>query len=193
MIGQVEDRRRPRGRSYRRARAGRRRALGPVLFSALVALAAVGAVATTIGNRSATSPHSRGASSHTARSPGVPHGLPAAEAGLLPWHLPAPVSREVVVAAPGRRLLVLGGLTAGNVSVKGIYALHTGGNPLDRAETSDDLATGVRGGVRLRPSWGWSPVPDSAPGPGWSTHSCTPEPRAPPRRADAATCAPSRT
>ena len=125
MIGQVEDRRRPRDRSNRRARAGRRRALGPVLFSALVALAAVGAVATTIGNRSATSPHSRGASSHTARSPGVPHGLPAAEAGLLPWHLPAPVSREVVVAAPGRRLLVLGGLTAGNVSASGVYALHT--------------------------------------------------------------------
>ena len=37
-----------------------------------------------------------------ALSPGhavaVPRGLPAAEAGLMPWHLAAPISREVAVA-----------------------------------------------------------------------------------------------
>jgi outer membrane protein assembly factor BamB len=53
-------------------------------------------------------------------------GLPAAEAGLMPWHLGVPVSREVAVAAPGNRLIVMGGLTAGGASVNGIYAFRTG-------------------------------------------------------------------
>ncbi|HEY6275893.1 MAG TPA: PQQ-binding-like beta-propeller repeat protein [Streptosporangiaceae bacterium] len=52
-------------------------------------------------------------------------GLPAAEAGLLPWRLAAPVSREVAVTGPRNRLVVLGGLTAGGVSVTGIYAIGT--------------------------------------------------------------------
>ena len=30
----------------------------------------------------------------------APRGLPAAEAGLMPWHLAAPISREVAVAGP---------------------------------------------------------------------------------------------
>jgi hypothetical protein len=56
----------------------------------------------------------------------VPRGLPAAEAGLMPWHLAAPVSREVAVAGPSGRLIVLGGLTAGGGSASGIYAVRTG-------------------------------------------------------------------
>jgi hypothetical protein len=55
----------------------------------------------------------------------VPRGLPAAEAGLMPWHLPQPLSREVVAAGPGGRLIVLGGLVAGGASASGIYALGT--------------------------------------------------------------------
>ena len=55
----------------------------------------------------------------------LPRGLSAAEAGLMPWHLAAPVSREVAVAGPRGKLIVLGGLTAGGVSADGVYALGT--------------------------------------------------------------------
>ena len=56
----------------------------------------------------------------------LPRGLPAAEAGLMPWHLAVPISREVAVTGPGNRLIVLGGLTAGGASVNGVYAFRTG-------------------------------------------------------------------
>jgi outer membrane protein assembly factor BamB len=55
----------------------------------------------------------------------VPRGLPAAEAGLMPWHLAAPVSRAVAVAGPSGRLIVLGGLTTGGGSASGVYAVGT--------------------------------------------------------------------
>jgi hypothetical protein len=129
MIGQVNDRRRPAGRGYRPARG---RVLVPILVSVVVVLAAADAVATTISIRTGARPHPSSASSRAGRPTAAPRGLPAAEAGLLPWHLPAPVSREVVVPAPGRRLLVLGGLTAGNVSASGIYALRTGTGAIRR-------------------------------------------------------------
>lgn len=50
-------------------------------------------------------------------------GLPAAESGLLPWHLPAPVSREAVVASNQGTLIMLGGLTPGGTSSTGIVAI----------------------------------------------------------------------
>lgn len=63
-----------------------------------------------------------------AGSPGqaaaVRRGLPAAEAGLLPWHLAAPISREVVVAGSGGRLIVLGGLAASGASATAVYAVR---------------------------------------------------------------------
>ncbi|HET7243750.1 MAG TPA: PQQ-binding-like beta-propeller repeat protein [Streptosporangiaceae bacterium] len=55
----------------------------------------------------------------------TPRGLAAAEAGLMPWHLSVPISRETAAAAPGNRLIVMGGLTAGGTSVNGIYAFRT--------------------------------------------------------------------
>jgi outer membrane protein assembly factor BamB len=55
----------------------------------------------------------------------VPPGLPAAEAGLMPWHLAAPISREVAVAGPPGRLVVLGGLTTGGGSASGVYTVGT--------------------------------------------------------------------
>ena len=55
----------------------------------------------------------------------APRGLPAAEAGLMPWHLAAPVSRAVAVAGPSGRLIVLGGLTTGGGSASGVYAIRT--------------------------------------------------------------------
>ena len=59
------------------------------------------------------------------RTTSAPRGLPAAEAGLMPWHLARPLSREVVVAGSGGRLIVLGGLVAGGASASGVYALDT--------------------------------------------------------------------
>ncbi len=67
---------------------------------------------------------------HSTTPPAVttPHGaggIPAAEAGLLPWRLSAPLSRAVVLPGTGSQLVILGGLTANNVSATGIYALDT--------------------------------------------------------------------
>jgi hypothetical protein len=52
-------------------------------------------------------------------------GLPAAESGLLPWHMPQPISREAVAAGPGGQLIILGGLTNGSTSAAGISAVRT--------------------------------------------------------------------
>src|SRR5205823_12947306 len=52
---------------------------------------------------------------------------PAAEAGLLPWRLDAPLSREVVLPGGGARrgLVVLGGLRSGDSSTNAVEALDT--------------------------------------------------------------------
>jgi Kelch motif len=55
----------------------------------------------------------------------APRVLAAAESGLLPWHLAAPISREVVAAGSRNRLIVLGGLSADGASLSGVYALRT--------------------------------------------------------------------
>ena len=59
------------------------------------------------------------------RGIGGPRGLPAAESGLLPWRMAAPISRAVAVAGSRNHLIVLGGLTAGGASAAGIYSLST--------------------------------------------------------------------
>ena len=82
-----------------------------------------------------------------------PRGLPAAETGLMPWHLAAPVSREVAVPGPRGRLVVLGGLTAGGASADGVYAfrLRTGAASHIGALRAPlhDAAAGVLGGQAL--------------------------------------------
>lgn len=51
---------------------------------------------------------------------------PAAEAGLLPWQLQAPVSREVALASTTPdSLLLAGGLTASGASSNGVFRLDT--------------------------------------------------------------------
>ena len=52
---------------------------------------------------------------------------PAAEAGLLPWRLAAPVSREVVLprGVARRGLVVLGGLRSGDSSTNAVEVLDT--------------------------------------------------------------------
>ena len=62
-------------------------------------------------------PGARLAGAHTAPPP-------AAEAGLLPWKLAAPLSREVVLREQGSsNLLVVGGLGATGSSADGVYSL----------------------------------------------------------------------
>jgi outer membrane protein assembly factor BamB len=51
--------------------------------------------------------------------------IPAVESGLLPWRLRAPLSREVALAGPRGRLILLGGLTPAQTSVRGVVAVNT--------------------------------------------------------------------
>ncbi len=50
---------------------------------------------------------------------------PAVESGLLPWKLRGGLSREVALAGPRGRLILLGGLTPASTSVSGIFAIDT--------------------------------------------------------------------
>ena len=108
-------------RERRRIVRRRRRAALAVL---LAALAGVGlAVGLGRGHQAKTSQHI------PATKPSTPVRPPAVEAGLLPWQLAAPLSREVVVSQPGTRtVVILGGLGTGGSSTDGVYALdtHTG-------------------------------------------------------------------
>jgi DNA-binding beta-propeller fold protein YncE len=58
-----------------------------------------------------------------------PAPIPAVESGLLPWRLPAPISREVVLPGRGSRLVVLGGLS-GATSAKGVFSISTANGAL---------------------------------------------------------------
>jgi outer membrane protein assembly factor BamB len=88
-----------------------------------------------------------------AQHPAAPRGLPAVLAGLLPWHLAAPLSREVVVPGSGKNLLVLGGLTAGGGSADGVYAVHLHSGRASRvgslAAPVHDAAGAMAGGQAL--------------------------------------------
>lgn len=88
--------------------------------------AAVGVILAGCG----TAPSSEPAGHHTstrARGPvaAVHRGLAAARTSLLRWHLAAALSREVMTAGPGRQLIILGGLTAGDTSTGSVYAIST--------------------------------------------------------------------
>src|SRR6516165_3134680 len=125
---------------------GRRRAVAATL--AVVVVAATAWLATRAHGGSGRDDASHGDASHggaasgkadasrpTAPQPShaaAPPGLAAAESGLLPWHMAAPLSREVAAAAPGR-LLVFGGLTAGDKSADQIYAVRTATGTVWRA------------------------------------------------------------
>jgi hypothetical protein len=106
--------RRARQRAVRRRRAV---ALGVVV--AVLAGSAL-AIALTRHDPKATSPPTTTAARvHVRAKP-----PPAVEAGLLPWQLPVPLSREVVAARSARGLVVLGGLAA-SASTDGVDLLDT--------------------------------------------------------------------
>ncbi len=129
----VRDRRRQleRQRERERRRRQRRRALAirrtVALFVAVVIV--VGFVRLVAGSGGGQSPaaalHRGAAGLRDARRPFAP----AIEAGLLPWRLAAPISREIVLPGAGRRLVLLGGLN-GSTSASGVFALETASGAL---------------------------------------------------------------
>ena len=63
----------------------------------------------------------------------------AVEAGLYPWQLQAPISREVLVPEiGGQGLIVAGGLVANGSSAAGAFHLDTGTGNLAAAGSLDD-------------------------------------------------------
>jgi hypothetical protein len=92
---------------------------------ALVLAGATAAIGFRLSTLGAGQPPSRlqpGDARHPSRA--APAGAPAVEAGLLPWRLAAPLSREVVLSTTGAALTVVGGLTTNNVSSSGVYTLN---------------------------------------------------------------------
>jgi outer membrane protein assembly factor BamB len=55
----------------------------------------------------------------------APASLAAAESGVLPWHLPEPLSREAAATVAPDEFIVLGGMIAGGASADGVYAVRT--------------------------------------------------------------------
>ena len=110
-------------------------------------------------------PHG-GASTHGTALPPVraaaaPPVLDAAESGLLPWHLAAPLSREVVVPGPPGQFIVLGGLKPAGTSASGVYVVRTAtGAARQIGALSAPLhdAAGVSSGGRVLVFGGGSPV-----------------------------------
>jgi len=87
--------------------------------------------------------------------------LDAAESGLLPWHLAAPLSREVVVPGSPGQLIVLGGLTPAGTSASGVHVVRTAtGAARQIGALSAPLhdAAGVSSGGRALVFGGGSPV-----------------------------------
>ena len=114
-----------RQRRHLSARVRRRRAVAALL---VVLIAALG-IWLVVGPGRGSGPPGRAGQSggplSAVRGMGGPRGLPAAESGLLPWRMAAPISRAVAVAGSRNHLVVLGGLTAGGASAAGIYSLST--------------------------------------------------------------------
>jgi hypothetical protein len=121
----------------------------PVLL-VLLALAAIAAIGLALGSRT----HSgKPGQASTAQDPNAapPVRPPAAEAGLLPWQLTAPLSREVVVPGPGKHgLVVLGGLDSGAASTSSVGVLDTHNGRLAAygalAQPTHDAAVAELGG-----------------------------------------------
>ncbi len=121
-------RRRPAGsRNLRRARLVPGITVVVAVGLAVLALQVSGLLAGGVASRGPARTAARSGllsvGSPSRRSPGT--GLPAIEAGLLPWQLAAPISREVVLPAPTNRLLIAGGLDSAGASVPGIFTLGT--------------------------------------------------------------------
>lgn len=130
-LGGSEPGQRGQGRSGGHHRPPRRRRAGSIVMVVVLGAAVVIGGIWAAGHLRDPAP---AAASHggaaargptAAHDPAAPQSLAAAESGLLPWHLPTPVSREAVVPGGRGRLIVLGGLTSGGASAGGVYAVRT--------------------------------------------------------------------
>ncbi len=110
-------------RSARRASSRRRRVVmlrRSALSGAIVLIAVVVVLFATAGS----------AGKHVVRAQvSVARPIPAVESGVLPWRLPAPISREVVLPGRGASVVLLGGLN-GSTSASGVFTLDTTGGAL---------------------------------------------------------------
>ncbi|HVA07963.1 MAG TPA: PQQ-binding-like beta-propeller repeat protein [Acidimicrobiales bacterium] len=82
-------------------------------------------------NGALAAPAPSGATSLSGKAVPHTHAIPAAESGLLPWRLAAPISRTVALPGPDGRVVILGGLTSSNTSVSGVFTLDTGSGHLN--------------------------------------------------------------
>jgi len=109
----------------------------------LVAVAVAVAVGPTSGPASGpTVPHR-----HAAPPPRGGDAIPAAEAGLLPWTLDAPLSREVVLPGSGTSVTVLGGLSSSQQTLDRAFSLDTATGQIATVGT---LAAGVHDAAGAR-------------------------------------------
>jgi hypothetical protein len=126
----------PRARPRRRTRT--------LVFTLVLVIVAVGAAALFLANSGddsvTTSKRPTAAPTRHAKVVSAPLSL---EAGIEPWQLTTPISRETVLAGTAD-LTILGGLTASGNSVNGVYALDpaTGALALEGS-----LATAVHDGA----------------------------------------------
>jgi outer membrane protein assembly factor BamB len=137
-------------------RRQRRKSRAPARAALALAAAALGSLAAVSAACSVTRPDSgtTGTAGHPKLAPAkaapAQRGLPAAEAGLLPWHMAAPLSREVAVPGSDGRLIVIGGLSPGGASAAAIDALNTGTGAASRLGSLSaplhDAAAGLAGG-----------------------------------------------
>ncbi|MBO0775053.1 MAG: hypothetical protein J2P34_01960, partial [Actinobacteria bacterium] len=113
-------------RPVSRGRPARRRRRGADMLAPIAELGLLAAAVVAYEARAGQGGHRQAAGASPAPRQVATAAHPAAVmSGLLPWHLHAPLSREVVVPQGRRRLLILGGLTAGGVSANGVYAVRT--------------------------------------------------------------------
>lgn len=127
----------PRARAHgvrQTERPGRFRARRPVppVRARTVGLLLVTALAVILSGCGATRTPRATPTKNPATTPALPSPTPkpfvapAAESGTLPWSLPAPISREVVLPGPAAgQLTVLGGLTSSGASSTQIGVLNT--------------------------------------------------------------------
>ncbi len=128
-------------------------------------MATVAVVLVAVAGWFAILPHGAASTHGTAlppvRAAAAPPVLDAAESGLLPWHLAAPLSREVVVPGSPGQLIVLGGLTPAGASASGVDVVRTAtGAARQIGALSAPLhdAAGMSSGGRARGFGGGSPV-----------------------------------
>jgi PQQ-like domain len=119
----------PSSRSERRRASSRVRRRRTVLATVGVAALIVGLIVAFSGGSSTPSskpsptPASQTSGAEAAKEKATP--IPAVEAGVLPWSLDQPISREVLFSGTGSSVIVAGGLDAGGGSLARIFSLDT--------------------------------------------------------------------